>query len=119
NAAGADPNCSLGEWHTPETHLIPLALQAALGQRAELEIYGTDYPTPDGTAIRDYVHVSDLASAHRAALDYLMAGGQSLVCNVGTGAGHSVQTVIDTVERITRLKVPVRRTIRRLGDPAV
>jgi UDP-arabinose 4-epimerase len=115
NAAGADPDGLLGEAHATET-LIPSAIQAALGLRQELEIYGTDYPTSDGTAIRDYVHVTDLASAHRSALDYLLAGGASLTCNLGTGVGYSVREVVQAVERVSRLPVPLRVSPRRAGD---
>ena len=118
NAAGADPEAESGEDHDPETHLIPLAILAALGHRPALEIYGTDYPTPDGTAIRDYVHVSDLAEAHVLALRYLMDGGRSTALNVGTGRGYSVREVIAAVERISGLGVPTREVSRRAGDPA-
>jgi len=117
NAAGADREGELGENHDPETHLIPLAISAALGDRDALEIYGTDYDTPDGTAIRDYLHVTDLAEAHLAALRYLHAGGSSTAFNLGTGSGHSVREVIDTVERISGRAVPVREAGRRSGDP--
>jgi UDP-arabinose 4-epimerase len=118
NAAGADPDGEIGEQHTPETHLIPLALQAATGARPALEIFGTDYPTPDGTAIRDYIHVSDLAEAHVGALCYLLSGGASTAANLGTGAGYSVRQVIEAVERIAWRTVPVREGPRRTGDPA-
>src|SRR5712692_6797034 len=94
NAAGADPDCEIGELHEPETHLVPLVLQAALGQRAQIDIYGTDYPTPDGTAIRDYIHVQDLAEAHLCALEHLADGGESAALNLGTGCGHSVRDVV-------------------------
>ncbi len=117
NAAGADHEGILGECHSPETHLIPLAIHTAMGHRNDLEIYGTDYPTHDGTAVRDYVHVNDLASGHRAALDYLFAGGGSFACNLGTGTGHSVREVVDAVERVARVQVPVRESERRVGDP--
>jgi len=116
NAAGADPDGELGEEHDPETHLIPLAIQAALGRRPALEIYGTDYPTPDGTAIRDYVHVADLADAHIAALPYLRQGGASVALNLGAGRGYSVQEVIREVERVSGRPVPVNRAERRAGD---
>lgn len=119
NATGADIDGRLGECHSPETHLIPLAIQAALLRRSELEIYGTDYPTHDGTAVRDYVHVTDLASAHRLALDYLLAGGPNFACNLGSGVGHSVRDVISAIENVTRLKVPVKECERRIGDPPV
>jgi UDP-glucuronate decarboxylase len=117
NAAGADPEGEIGEDHRPETHLIPLAIQTALGVRDGLEIYGCDYPTSDGTAIRDYIHVADLASAHLAALRRLEAGGESLAINLGTGAGHSVREVVSAVERVSGRKVPTRAAPRRAGDP--
>jgi UDP-arabinose 4-epimerase len=117
NAAGADPEGETGEVHDPETHLIPLVMQAALGRRAAIEIYGTDYPTPDGTAIRDYVHVTDLATAHLRALRYLIDGGDNLAVNLGTGEGHSVREVIAAVERVAGRPVPVRLGPRRPGDP--
>jgi UDP-arabinose 4-epimerase len=118
NAAGADPEGDLGENHDPETHLIPLAIAAALGQGRTLEIYGTDYDTPDGTAVRDYLHVTDLATAHVAALRYLDAGGASAAFNLGTGLGHSVREVITMVEQIGGRKVPTKEVGRRAGDPA-
>jgi UDP-glucose 4-epimerase len=118
NAAGADPDGELGERHEPETHLIPLALSAASGSTRSLDIYGTDYPTPDGTAIRDYLHVNDLAEAHVAALRYLQAGESSDVFNLGTGAGYSVREVVKMVEQVTGKKVPVQECARRSGDPA-
>jgi|SRR5579872_1510782 len=117
NAAGADPDGQLGEEHDPETHLIPLAISAAMGREQALEIYGTDYDTPDGTAIRDYLHVTDLAEAHVAALRYLRDGGESTAFNLGTGRGHSVREVIAMVERVSGHKVPVREAGRRAGDP--
>ena len=117
NAAGADPQGRAGEDHRPETHLIPLVLDAAMGRRPEIAVFGTDYPTPDGTCIRDYIHVTDLADAHLRALDALETG--SVTYNVGTGRGHSVMEVIRSVERVTRRKVPVRLSNRRPGDPAV
>jgi UDP-arabinose 4-epimerase len=117
NAAGAEGASEIGELHTPETHLIPLALEAALGHRDSLSIYGNDYPTPDGTCIRDFVHVSDLAEAHVLALRYLLAGGESLAVNLGTGRGHSVQDVVRVVESVTGNEVPVRWEPRRVGDP--
>ena len=117
NAAAADPEGEIGEEHEPETHLIPLVIQAALGQRPFVEIYGTDYPTPDGTAIRDYVHVTDLAEAHVRALRYLANGGSSMALNLGTGQGHSVREVIQAVERVSGRHFPVRETGRRPGDP--
>lgn len=117
NAAGADPDGEIGERHEPETHLIPLVLDAALRRRPQIEIYGTDYPTPDGTAIRDYVHVQDLAEAHLRALEHLEAGGNSMALNLGTGHGHSVREVIRAVEAISGRPVPYREAARRPGDP--
>ncbi|HSD61880.1 MAG TPA: UDP-glucose 4-epimerase GalE, partial [Burkholderiales bacterium] len=117
NAAGADPEGEIGEDHDPETHLIPLAIASALGRRPELQIFGSDYPTPDGTAVRDYVHVTDLASAHLQALDYLLRGGASTALNLGTGIGHSVREVIAAVERASGRIVPAREAPRRAGDP--
>ncbi|MBF2098742.1 MAG: UDP-glucose 4-epimerase GalE [Gloeomargaritaceae cyanobacterium C42_A2020_066] len=117
NAAGADPEGELGEAHDPETHLIPLVIQAALGQRPQVDIYGTDYPTPDGTAIRDYIHVLDLAQAHGQALDWLHTQGKALVLNLGTGQGHSVREVVEMVEQVGGRPVPVREADRRAGDP--
>lgn len=119
NAAGADPDGEIGEAHDPETHLIPLTIQAALGQRENLQIFGTDYPTPDGTAIRDYIHVTDLADAHVRALGYLLDGGASTALNLGTGNGYSVREVVAAVERAGNCPVPVRETARRAGDPPV
>jgi UDP-arabinose 4-epimerase len=115
NAAGADPEGEIGEWHNPETHLIPLAIQSALGG-AQLRILGRDYPTEDGTAIRDYIHVTDLADAHVRALRYLFDGGASAQFNCGTGEGHSVQQVVDMVERVSGRKVAVEHAPRRQGD---
>jgi UDP-arabinose 4-epimerase len=117
NAAGADPDGEIGEDHEPETHLIPLVLRAALGRGDPVEIYGTDYPTRDGTAIRDYIHVSDLAEAHLRALGHLAAGGDSAALNLGTGNGCSVREVIAAVERIGGRPVPRREVARRPGDP--
>jgi len=117
NAAGADPEGEIGEDHDPETHLIPLVLQAALGRRAQIDILGTDYPTPDGTAIRDYIHVQDLADAHVRAIEHLLRGGGSLELNLGTGSGHSVREVIAAAERVTGRRIPQREAPRRSGDP--
>ncbi len=117
NAAGADPAGETGEHHEPETHLIPLVLDAALGRRGEIEVYGTDYPTPDGTAIRDYIHVSDLAEAHVLALAYLERGGASIALNLATGQGHSVREVIAAAERVCGQRIPQREAPRRPGDP--
>lgn len=118
NAAGADEDGEIGEDHEPETHLIPLAIRAALTRECVLEIYGADYSTPDGTAIRDYVHVMDLANAHVAALRYLTDGGPSTALNLGTGRGYSVRQVIECVERIGGRSIPARVVGRRPGDPA-
>lgn len=118
NAAGADPLARIGERHNPETHLIPLALQAVLGRRPPLKVFGNDYDTPDGTCIRDYIHVDDLADAHLHALEYLLSGGKTSVFNLGNGTGFSVKDVLDAVEEVTGLAVPMEFTPRRLGDPA-
>jgi UDP-arabinose 4-epimerase len=117
NAAGADPDGELGEEHQPETHLIPLVIQAALGQRPEVEVYGTDYPTPDGTCIRDYIHIADLAEAHVRSLGHILAAGESCALNLGTGHGHTVRQVIGAVERVGGVRVPYRDAPRRAGDP--
>lgn len=119
NAAGADDSGEIGELHEPETHLIPLALRAAAGLGPELQVFGTDYPTPDGTCVRDYIHVNDLASAHLKALDRLAAGQESFAVNVGTGSGASVQQIISTVEEVTGKSVPHKRVPRRPGDPPI
>jgi UDP-glucose-4-epimerase GalE len=117
NVAGADPDAEIGEEHDPESHLIPLAIWAAQGKRDQLSVFGTDYPTPDGTAIRDYIHVWDLVQAHLLALDFLQADSGPLQANLGTGNGHSVRQVIDTVGAVTGLEVPSLDTDRRAGDP--
>ncbi|MBD2152136.1 UDP-glucose 4-epimerase GalE [Pseudanabaena sp. FACHB-1277] len=117
NAAGADPSGAIGEDHNPETHLIPLVLQAALGKRESLTVYGSDYPTPDGTCIRDYIHVSDLADAHVLGLQYLLDGNQSEIFNLGNGNGFSVQQVIDAAREITGKPINVVMGDRRAGDP--
>jgi UDP-arabinose 4-epimerase len=119
NAAGADPDGEIGEAHDPETHLVPLVLATALGRRPQIDIYGTDYPTPDGSAVRDYIHVQDLAEAHVAALGHLLDGGASLALNLGTGAGHSVREVIAAAERVTGRRIARREMARRAGDPPV
>ena len=117
NAAGADPEGELGENHAPETHLVPLAIRAAMEPNQPLEIYGTDYDTPDGTAIRDYLHVTDLAQAHLDALRYLDTGAPSTAFNLGTGRGHSVREVIAMVEKVSGRTAAVREVGRRPGDP--
>jgi UDP-glucose-4-epimerase GalE len=116
NAAGASPDASIGEDHDPETHLIPLVLLTALGRRPRVEVFGTDYPTPDGTCIRDYIHVDDLAEAHFLALDRLVRG-KGLSYNVGTGQGYSVREIIRLAESITGKPIPVLEGPRRAGDP--
>ena len=118
NAAGADPTAEIGEDHNPETHLIPLVLDVALGIRPEIRIFGTDYPTPDGTALRDYVHVNDLARAHVLAVKYLLDDRKSVALNLGSGQGISVQQVIDTVREITGRPIHAKQSSRRPGDPA-
>ena len=117
NAAGADPDWEIGEDHDPETHLIPLVIAAAQGVNRTFEVFGTDYDTADGTAVRDYVHVCDLACAHINALDYLLAGGHSASVNLGTGRGHSIRDVISAVEAVSGRAVPVIQGPRRAGDP--
>jgi UDP-glucose 4-epimerase len=118
NAAGADANGDFGEDHDPETHIIPLVLDAAAGRRPDVQILGTDYPTPDGTCLRDYIHVTDLAAAHVVGLQALMKGQiQSQAVNLGTGHGYSVREVIDTVRRVTGRDFKVRESPRRPGDP--
>jgi UDP-glucose 4-epimerase len=119
NAAGADPDGDIGEWHEPETHLIPLALYTALGRRPALQVFGTGYQTPDGTCIRDYVHVSDLAAAHVLAMEHLLRGGASEVFNLGTGGGSSVRQVIDAAQRIAGRPITVIESPPRPGDPPV
>jgi UDP-glucose-4-epimerase GalE len=119
NAAGADPDSEIGEDHDPETHLIPLVIDVATGKRDHLEIFGTDYDTPDGTCIRDYIHVTDLAEAHLLALKYLLDGGQSNVFNLGNGNGFSVREVIATALRITGCDIACVESDRRPGDPPV
>jgi UDP-glucose-4-epimerase GalE len=119
NAAGADPDGDCGECHDPETHAVPLAIMAASGQGPPFRIFGTDYPTADGSAVRDYIHVLDLAEAHVAALDYLRKGGATGAFNLGTGVGTSVLQLIASVERVGGRAVPVSRDARRPGDPPV
>jgi UDP-glucose 4-epimerase len=118
NAAGADPEARIGETHQPETHLIPLLLQVASGRRGSAQIFGDDYDTPDGTCIRDYIHVLDLAAVHSLALAHLMSGGSSAAYNLGNGNGFSVRQVIGAVRQVTRKPVPVINAARRPGDPA-
>ncbi|MDX2230518.1 MAG: UDP-glucose 4-epimerase GalE [Leptolyngbyaceae cyanobacterium bins.349] len=117
NAAGADPNGRLGEDHNPETHIIPLVLLTALGQRESVSIFGTDYPTPDGTCIRDYIHVTDLAQAHVLGLEYLLKGGETTVFNLGNGNGFSVKEVIETARQVTGREIAAIECPRRPGDP--
>jgi UDP-glucose-4-epimerase GalE len=119
NAAGADPRGRLGEHHEPETHLIPLVLQTALGRRKELDVYGTDYDTPDGSCIRDYVHVTDLARAHVLALEHLLGDGESDAFNLGNSQGTSVLEVLSAAENVTGGPVARRKCPRREGDPAI
>jgi UDP-glucose 4-epimerase len=119
NAAGADPQGRLGEDHSPETHLIPLVLLTALGQRDHITVFGTDYKTPDGTCIRDYIHVTDLADAHILGLKYLLDDGETSVFNLGNGEGFSVKEVITAAREITGLPIPVEEGPRRAGDPAI
>lgn len=118
NAAGADPEVQLGERHEPETHLIPLVLQAASGRRENITVFGNDYDTPDGTCIRDYIHIQDLCEAHWLGLESLMKGQDSQAYNLGNGQGFSVQEVLDAAERVTGKKIPVIYGARRTGDPA-
>ncbi len=119
NAAGADPSGRLGEDHSPETHLIPLVLLTAMGKREHISVYGTDYPTPDGTCIRDYVHVQDLAAAHVLGLKHLLAGGDSQIFNLGNGNGFSVKEVIETAKQVTGKEIKVVYGDRREGDPPI
>ena len=118
NAAGADPEGRIGERHEPETHLIPLVLQAASGRREAITVFGSDYDTPDGTCIRDYIHVDDLADAHTLALNYLMQDGESTAFNLGNGEGYSIRQVIDAVEKVSGKRIAVIDGERREGDPA-
>lgn len=118
NAAGAHPDGIIGEAHNPETHLIPLILQVPNGQREKISIFGTDYDTRDGTCVRDYIHVTDLARAHILALDYLLRGGESDVFNLGNGVGFTVKEMIDVARRVTGHPIPAKEEPRRPGDPA-
>ena len=119
NAAGSDTEAGIGEDHNPESHLIPLVMKTALGQRDHIGIFGEDYPTPDGTCVRDYIHVKDLAEAHLLALEYLERGGISDVFNLGNGAGYSVREIIETARRITGKEIKAVVESRRGGDPSV
>ena len=116
NASGASPNGEIGEEHDPESHLIPNALKAAAGIGGRMKLFGTDYPTRDGTCVRDYIHVSDLARAHLAALDRLMEGGDSFACNLGSGTGFTVREILDTVGEVVGRPVPYDEHPRRPGD---
>ena len=118
NAAGAHPSGAIGEAHDPETHLIPIILQVPNGQREAVGVFGDDYPTPDGTCVRDYIHVTDLAQAHILALDYLLSGGENNVFNLGNGVGFSVKEVIDVARAVTGHPIPAVISPRRAGDPA-
>jgi UDP-arabinose 4-epimerase len=117
NVAGADPDGEIGEVHTPETHIVPLVIAAARGNGPPIEIFGTDYDTADGTAVRDFIHVSDLASAHVKAIDRLFAGNPSVSCNLGTGQGYSIREIIAVVEQVAGKKISAVEGIRRPGDP--
>ncbi len=119
NAAGSDSDGRIGEWHEPETHLIPIVLEAALGRRDHIEIFGIDYDAPDGTCIRDFIHVTDLAEAHVLALEQLKQGETNKVYNLGTGRGHSVRQVIETCRRVTGKEIKIVEGPRRPGDPPV
>ena len=117
NVAGADPDGRLGQSAPGATHLIKVALETAFGRRTDMSIFGDDYPTPDGTCVRDFIHVSDLANAHLVAFDFLAAGGRSDTLNCGYGKGYSVKEVIETVKEVTKVDFPVRGAPRRAGDP--
>ena len=119
NAAGSNQDVGIGEDHSPESHLIPLVMKTALGQRSHIGIFGDDYPTPDGTCIRDYIHVTDLAQAHILALDYLLKGGDNNVFNLGNGVGFTVKEVIDVARKVTGHPIPAEVCPRRAGDPSV
>jgi UDP-glucose 4-epimerase len=118
NAAGADLEGRIGEWHNPESHVIPIAIEVALGRRASFRINGSDYPTRDGTCIRDFIHVSDLAEAHVRSIEYLLSGGESVALNVGTGRGTSVRELVAVIETISKTRLPIEFGARREGDPA-
>ena len=117
NAAGADIDGRIGEWHTPESHVIPIAIEVAQRKRAVFKINGSDYPTPDGTCIRDFIHVSDLADAHVRSVEYLLSRGESIALNVGTGRGTSVKELVKVVETISKKRLPIEYGARREGDP--
>jgi UDP-arabinose 4-epimerase len=119
NAAGADPDGDIGENHDPETHLVPLAIQAALGVAPPLKVFGADYPTKDGTAVRDYIHVADLAEAHVCALNHLRRGGEPGVFNLGTERGLSVRQIVDEIRGVAKVEVPAVEAARRSGDPPI
>ena len=119
NAAGADDSCEIGESHNPEPHLIPIVLEAANGKREKVSVFGNDYKTPDGTCIRDYIHVNDLSNAHVKALEHLSSGNESTIINLGTGAGNSVMEIIKTAESIAGKKIEFKISERRKGDPAI
>jgi UDP-glucose 4-epimerase len=119
NACGASPDATIGEAHAPETHLIPLVLEAAAGKRSSITVFGRDYPTPDGTCLRDYIHVCDLAEAHVCALQSLLHKKKSFAANLGTGEGISVFEIIRAAEKVTQRKIVVEMSARRPGDPAV
>lgn len=119
NAAGSNPEVGIGEDHDPESHLIPLVMKTALGQRSHIGIYGDDYPTPDGTCVRDYIHVRDLAEAHLLAMEHLANTGESGIFNLGSGDGYSVKEIIDTARRVTGREIPAKIEPRRAGDPSV
>lgn len=118
NAAGADIECEIGEWHEPESHLIPLVLDVAIGNRPSISIFGRDFDTVDGTCVRDYIHVTDLADAHSKAVDYLKGNGENLTLNLGNGLGYSVLEIIQMIEKVTGCSIPTVLTERRAGDPA-
>ncbi|MGD0189973.1 MAG: UDP-glucose 4-epimerase GalE [Rhizomicrobium sp.] len=117
NVGGSDPEGETGEWHQPETHLIPLVLDAALGRRGHFTVLGDDYPTEDGTCVRDFIHVLDVAEAHRLALEWLLGDHESLRLNLGNGAGYSVRQVVDAAARVTKRRIPIQIEKRRAGDP--
>jgi UDP-glucose-4-epimerase GalE len=117
NACGSEPDLEVGERHDPEPHIIPRIFMAADGKIGQFDVYGTDYATPDGTCIRDYIHVQDLAIAHQKAIDYLIAGGETFSCNLGTGRGLSVKQMVNSAKRVTNRDIPVNYKPRRPGDP--